>query len=173
MLDSLKRIVRDPTKTIVSGVSILLLQKNLERFSTERLSLAMQRAWRREYDPVRFFATDLNGDGAVLKINSIFVTMEHFDRRVDGEKLGGQVLPPWAEHSAHSSITYACPGGIPVSDRKHFYGFLGLLCAELLSENIPSLLFTEEKALLRNSSMLQRSLRSGQDFDPLHISSSS
>jgi hypothetical protein len=35
MLDSLKRTVRDPTKTVVSGVSILLLQKKLERFSPE------------------------------------------------------------------------------------------------------------------------------------------
>ena len=170
VLDSLKRMMR--AKTNISGVSILLLQKRFERFSTERLLLAMRRGWRQEYDPVQFFATDLEGEGAVLKVKSMFVTMQHFDRRADSQIFGNQVLPPWGEHSAYSSVAYFCPDGVaPGEQRNHFYGFLGLFCAEILSDNISALLFVDDQVLVRNNSSLQDSLRSGRNFDPVSFRS--
>jgi hypothetical protein len=121
----------------VSGVSIIFLQRRLERFTTEQLSLAMKNGWRRDHDPVTFFATTLgDGEGAVIKFNGMLITMQYFDHRLPASLLGDQELPRWAIHQAYSSITYGCPGGIPVGEiRDQFYGFLGLLCAELLNEN--------------------------------------
>jgi hypothetical protein len=46
------------------------------------------------------------------------------------------------------------------------YGFLGLLCAELLSENVLGLLFTKEHVLVRNSTSLVQELRSGNSVNP-------
>lgn len=169
--ESLKRILRKPSANDFSGVSILLLQKNIERFTTEQLSLAMKHGWRRELAPVTFFATSLgDGEGAVIKFNGMFITMQHFDHRIDSSQLGEQTLPPWATHGAYSSITYACPGGIPVGEtRDQFYAFLGLLCAELLSKNIAAILFTEEHVLIRNSAALLQELRSGNSLNPLRL----
>ena len=170
-LDSFKSLFSKPPASNVSGVTILLLQKRLERFSTEQLMLAMKRGWRREHDPVTFFATSLDGEGAVIKFNAMFITRQHCDRRIDGRQLGNQSLPAWADHAAHSSLTYACPEGIPVGEtRDTFYGFLGLFCAELLSENVSALLFTEEQVLLRNSPMLKGKLQSGNKVNPLLLS---
>jgi len=61
-----------------------------------------------------FFATSLDGEGAVIKVNAMFITMQHCDRRIDGRQLGDQSLPSWADHAAHSSLTYACPGAFPL-----------------------------------------------------------
>jgi len=170
-LDSFKSLFSKPPASNVSGVTILLLQKRLERFSTEQLMLAMKRGWRREPDPVTFFATSLDGEGAVIKFNAMFITMQHCDRRIDGRQLGNQSLPAWADHAAHSSLTYACPEGIPVGEtRDTFYGFLGLFCAKLLSENVSALLFTEEHVLLRNSPTLKMRLQSGNKVNPLLLS---
>jgi hypothetical protein len=131
----------------------------------------MERGWRREHDPVEFFATTLgDGEGAVIKFNGMFITMQHFDHRLDTSALGDQELPKWAIYGAHSSLTYACPGGIPVGEtRDQFYCFLGLLCAELLSENVLGLLFTEERALIRNHPLLVQELRSGNSVNPIRL----
>src|SRR5450631_1820298 len=96
--ETLRRVLRKPTASEVSGVSIVILQKRLERFSTDRLSLAMKQGWRREHNPVTFFATSLDGDGAVMKLNGMFITMQHFDHRLDSALLGDQDLPTWAVH---------------------------------------------------------------------------
>jgi hypothetical protein len=122
-----KRVPPNPAASHVSGVSIIFLQKRLERFTTEQLSLAMKRGWRREHDPVEFFATTLgDGEGAVIKFNGMFITMQHFDHRLDTSALGDQELPKWALYGAHSSLTYACPGVFP-SERLEisFIAFLG------------------------------------------------
>jgi hypothetical protein len=169
--ESLKRTLRKPPKTDVSGVTIIFLQKRLERFTTEQLLLAMRRGWRREHDPTTFFATSLgDGEGAVIKFNAMFITMQHFDHRLDSSVFGDQDLPVWAAHGAYSTVTYACPGGIPVGEtRDQFYAFLGLLCAELLSDNIPALFFKEEQVLLRNSAALHQELRSGNSVNPFRL----
>jgi len=169
--ERLKRILRKPPASDVSGVTIIFLQKRLERFTTERLSLAMERGWRREHNPVTFFATTLgDGEGAVIKFNAMFITMQHFDHRLDSSVLGDQDLPVWAAHGAYSTISYACPGGIPVGEtRDQFYAFLGLLCAELLSDNVLGLIFKEERVLVRNSLTLGQQLRSGNNVNPARL----
>jgi hypothetical protein len=169
--ESLKRVLRKPPKTEVSGVTIIFLQKRLERFTTEQLSLAMQRGWRREHNPGTFFAISLgDGEGAVIKFNAMFITMQHFDHRLDSSVLGDQHLPVWATHSAYSTLTYACPGGIPVAEtRNEFYAFLGLLCSELLSDNVLGLLFKDESVLVRNSIALEQELRSGNSLNPARL----
>ncbi len=155
----------------VSGVSIVLLQKRFENFTTEQLSYAMRNGWRRDHDPVTFFATSLgDGEGAVIKFNGMFITMRYFDHRLDTSALGEQELPQWAVHRAYLSITYACPGGIPMGEiRDQFYGFLGLLCAELINENVLGLLFTEEQVLIRCQASLVQELRSGSNINPARL----
>jgi hypothetical protein len=113
LLGTLRRFFekRPPAAT---GITIILLQRRIEAFSTGRLQVAMERGWRRKHDPVSFFATNLNNEGAVLKLGKMFVTVLFSDRRVDIEDLGGTELPHWADHSAHVSLSYKCPGGVPL-----------------------------------------------------------
>ena len=151
-----------------TGISILLLQKRLNRFSTEELNLAMQRGWRRAYAPQKFFACSIfDGDGAVLKVGAFFVTMQHFDRRLETKQLGDLELPKWAAHSGYSSVEYKCPTGVPEGEQRDFmYGFLALLCAELLTDNSSSIFFLEERVAIPNDSQVRDRLRSGQPLNP-------
>jgi hypothetical protein len=152
------------TKTEPSGVGILLLQKRLNRFSTEQLNSAMQRGWRRNHDTNTFFASSIfDGDGAVLKVGTFYVTMQHFNRRLEAKELGDLELPNWAVHSAYSSVEYKCPEG---EMRDKMYGFLALLCAELLNDNSSGIFFLEERVAIPNDSRLRDRLRSGQPLNP-------
>ena len=155
----------------VGGVSIVLLQKRYESFTTKRLTQAMMDGWRRNPDPVTFFATSVaDGEGAVLKLNGMFITMLFFDHRLDASALGDLELPRWAVHGAYASITYACPGGVPAGElRDLFYGLLGLLCAELMSDNVSGLFFTEEMVLLSNQPAILQELRSGNSINPARL----
>ena len=168
-MDVLNRLFRrdNPEPT---GVSILLLQKRLKRFSTEELNVAMQRGWRRAYDSQAFFASSIfDGDGAVLKVGTFYVTMRHFERRLEAEELGDLELPNWAVHSGYSSIEYKWPGGVPEGEQRDFmYGFLALLCAELLTENSSGIFFLEDRVAIPHGSQFRERLRSGQPLNP-HI----
>jgi hypothetical protein len=168
---SRKPISPKSAESQVSGVSIIFLQKQFESFTTEQLIEAMKKGWRRDPDPVTFFATSVgNGEGAVIKLNGMFITMQFFDRRLDTSSLGEQELPQWAIHQAHFSVTYVCPGGIPEGEvRDQFYGLLGLLCAELVDGNILGLFFMEEQVLLRNQPSLVQELRSGNNINPARL----
>jgi hypothetical protein len=167
MTAMLERLFRKQ-KSEPTGVSLLLLQKRLMRFSTEELNSAMQRGWRRSHDSQRFFALSIfEGDGAVLKVGTSYVTMRHFDRRLERAELGEIELPNWAVHSAYSSIEYKCPGGIPEGDEHDkMYGFLALLCAELITDQSSSVFFLEERIAIPNCSQLRQRLRSGQPLNP-------
>jgi hypothetical protein len=158
-------------ESAVSGVSIVFLQKRYESFTTVQLSQAMKRGWKREHDPGKFFATSVgDGEGAVLKLNQMFITMRFFNRRLDTSELGERELPEWAAHGAYCSVTYACRGGVPVREiRDQFYSLLGLLSAELIDENVVGLLFTEERVLIRNQSALVQELRSGVTINPTRL----
>jgi hypothetical protein len=154
-------------KPVASGLTIMLLQHRLERFSTERLQVAMERGWRRQHDPVSFFATSLDGEGAILKLGKMFITMLYSDRRVGKRELGFRELPLWADHSAHVAVMYKCPGGIPEGEmREQIYGLLGLLAAELLDKNVSAILFLDEQIVLPNTRGLGQSLRSGGPKNP-------
>jgi len=142
----LKRLLWKDKKE-ATGVNILLLQKRLVRFSTEQLNAAMQRGWRRSYDPQKFFACSIfDGDGAVLKVGTFFVTMRNFDRRLERKELGDFELPNWAVHLGYSSVEYKCQGGVPKGElRDNIYGFLALLCAELLTDQSSGIFFLETR----------------------------
>lgn len=164
MLERLfKKAEPEPT-----GVSILLLQNRLNRFSTEELNSAMQRGWRRNYDSQKFFASSIfDGDGAVLKIGTFYVTMRHFDRRLEAKELGDMELPRWAAHSAYTTIEYKCPEGVPQGEsRDMMYGFLALVCAELLTDNSSGIFFLEERVAIQNQPRLRDRLRSGLPLNP-------
>jgi hypothetical protein len=149
-----------------SGVSIVLLQKQLERFSTDRLNTAMQLGWRREHDKQRFFAVSIfDGEAALLKLGSAYFTLRHFDRQLNSNELGKVQLPGWAVHGAHSSVGYRCPGGVPRGElRDGMYRLLGLLCAELITPQTAGLFFPEERCLFENTSDLCERLRSGNSL---------
>jgi hypothetical protein len=157
-----------------TGISIILLQRRVEAFSTERLQAAMERGWRRKHDPVTFFATNLDNEGAVLKLGKMFVTMLFEDRRVGMDDLGTTELPSWAAHAAHASLSYKCPGGVPAGEvREKLYAWLALIAAELLDANISGLLFVEERILVPNRPGLAAALRSGQPLNPASLLESS
>lgn len=169
LLGTLKRFFekRPPAAT---GITIILLQRRIEAFSTERLQAAMERGWRRKHHPVSFFATNLDDEGAVLKLGKMFITMLFSDRRVGADELGTKELPHWAEHSAHASLSYKCPGGIAAGkERDKLYALLGLLAAELLDGNVSGLLFVDEQILVPNTPELATSLRSGYPQNPVDL----
>src|SRR5580658_9226212 len=116
----------------------------------------MQSGWRRTYDDQKFFACSIfDGDGAVLKVGTFYVTMQHFDRRLESKELGDLELPKWAVHSAYSSVEYKCPEGVPEGEmRDKMYGFLVLLCAELLTENISCIFFLDQWRRIASTSAL-------------------
>ena len=130
----------------------------------------MERGWRRKHDSVSFFATNLNNEGAVLKLGKMLVTVLFSDRRVGIEDLGDTELPHWADHSAHVSLSYKCPGGVPAGEeRGKLYALLGLLAVELLDANIPGLFFVDEQILIPNTPELAADLRSGQPQNPASL----
>ncbi len=170
-VDSLKNLFRKPTPK-VSGISILFLQKRLERFTSEQLSLAMQRGWRKPYHPTNFYGmSTFDGEGGLLKYNAMFFPFQHFERRVDAASFGDSEIPQWAVHNAHTSFGYACPGGIPEGEiRDKMYCLLGLFCAELLGDNTQALLFLEDRVVVRYDAWLVNELRSGKMWNPVQLS---
>jgi hypothetical protein len=169
-LDLLKSIFRKRSPE-VSGISILFLQKKLERFTDDQLSQAMQRAWRKPYDSTKFFGISMfDGEGGLLKYNAMFFTMQHFDRRVDAAVLSDAEMPSWASHNAYTLFGYSCPGGIPEGETRDKLNYLlGLFCIELLGENTQALLFREEGVVLRYDLWLQQELRSRKGWDPRQL----
>jgi hypothetical protein len=155
----------------VSGLTIMLLQRRIERYSDERLNLAMQRAWQRSYNEKSFFAISMfDGDGAVIRAGRVFMMMQHHQRRIGDTELGEQELPDWAEHSAHSVLSCKCPGGFPERQQREFvYGVLGRLCAELMDANISGLLFLDEGVLVPNTALVLQRLRLTKDIDPVAL----
>jgi len=163
----LKNLMRKP-KPEVSGITIFFLQKKLERFSDEQLSMAMQRAWRKPYDSTNFYGmSTFDGEGGLLKYNAMFFTFQHFDRRIDASYFGDREIPQWAEHNAYTSFGYKCPGGIPQGKvRAKMHLLLGCLCAELLGKNTSALFFVEDCVLLRYDTVIKRRLRSKPEWNP-------
>jgi hypothetical protein len=168
--DALKNLFRKSTPE-VSGISIFFLQKKLERFTDDRLSLAMQRGWRKEYDSTNFYGmSTFDGEGGLLKYNAMFFPLQHFDRRVDTSYFGNREMPRWAVHNAYTSFGYKCPGGIPPGElRNKVHCLLGLFCAELLNDNTSALLFVEDNVLLRYDSSLVKLLRSTPKWNPAQL----
>jgi hypothetical protein len=119
---------------------------------------------------VSFFATNLDDEGAVLKLGKMFITMLFSDRRVGTDELGARELPHWAEHSltlpCHTSVLAGFP---PERNGTSFYALLGLLAAELLDSNVSGLLFVDEQILIPNTPKLSANLRSGYPQNPVAL----
>lgn len=144
----------------------MLLQRRLERFTTERLNNAMREGWKRPIADGTFFATNLDGDGAVLKFNATFYTIQHADRHLGQEELGELSLPGWVKHSGFSSLRAALPGGIPDDLLPTMYGFLGLIVAQLMSNDTVGLFFKEAGTFVPNTEALRTRLQSAEHFTP-------
>jgi len=56
----------------------------------------MREGWRRPIADGTFFATNLDGEGAVLKVNATFDTIHHNDRHLGHDELGKRSIPEWA-----------------------------------------------------------------------------
>ena len=168
MWKPLHHFFKRSSKEAVSGITIFILQKKLQRFTNEELSHAMQRAWGRTYDATRFYGmSTFDGEGGLLKMNDMFFTMQHFDRKVDGSVLNGRELPLWAEHAAYTSFGYSCRGGIPPGKVRDQLGWLiGRLCAELLGQNTAALLFKEANILVPFTPAFDQKLRAEPGHNP-------
>jgi len=155
----------------VSGIGIVFLQRPMDHFSTERLNEAMQKGWRKKYDEQKFYAVSIFDDeGAVIKFKNLYFTILHVDRWLDSKELGDHALPVWAIHGGHSRLEYKCPGGIPPGEvRWKMYGFMGLLCAKLLTPQTVGLFFTEERVLVQITPDLCNQLRSGRPLNPVTL----
>jgi hypothetical protein len=158
----------EPTPT-ASGITVMLLQSRLERFTTERLNNAMRLGWREPIVDGSFFATDLSGEGAVLKVNSTFYTITHNDRRLGGDELGKRSIPDWAMHGGFSALRAAFPGGIPDDMLPMTYGFLGLILAQLMTTETMGLFFLETGTFVPNSDELRTRLQSAENFTPSQL----
>ena len=170
--ESLKKHFRKAAPE-VSGISVFFLQKRLERFTSDQLSLAMQRGRHKPYDATNFYGmSTFDGEGGLLKYNAMFFTFQHFDRRVDTASFGDNEIPQWAAHNAYTSFGYACPGGIPEGDlRDKMFCLLGLICAELLGHNTRALLFVEDRVMIPYDAWLVNEFRQGKKWNPKQLSS--
>ena len=147
----------------------MLLQSRLERFTTERLNTAMQKGWGKPIVDGSFFATDLGGESAILKMNSTFYTITHNERRLGFDELGERNIPEWAMHGGFSALRAAFPGGIPDDSLPLFYGFLGLILAQLISADTVGLFFLEASTFVPNSEDLRTRLQSAENFTPSQL----
>lgn len=76
-------------------------------------------------------------------------------------------LPQWAIHSGYTSVEYKCPEGVPKGDsRDMMYGFLALVCAELMTDNNSGIFFLDERVAIQNQPRLRDRLRSGLPLNP-------
>lgn len=168
MWNPLQLLTRSSKKPDVSGITIFFLQSRPQTFSDEELSLAMQRAWGRKYDETNFYGVStFDGEGGLLKLNDMFFTMQHFERRVDASFFPQRELPFWADHSAYTKFQYACPGGLPAGRTRNQFGWLmGRFAAELLGKNTVALLFTEAGVLVPFTPTFDQTLRAEPGKNP-------
>ncbi len=153
------------------GIEISLLQRSPERYSRERLQAAMQRAWKRKIDPQTFLAVTTQG-GALLKVDSAYITMLHTQDRLEADEYIAGSMPGWAGHNGTARIGYKAVGGIaPGAERENLYGFLGLFCAEVLDKNIAGIYFLDERVFVPNHPLVVERLRTGTPYHPAALTS--
>ncbi|HEY3929013.1 MAG TPA: hypothetical protein VGL89_11600 [Candidatus Koribacter sp.] len=154
---------------IPSGLSVLLLQRKLSKFSTVELNRAMQRAWRQKHDPTHFCAYPGNElDCPLLKAFGEIFKITYSAKPLDPETLNLE-LPPWGFHTSYTMVQYDCPRLPEDSERKKMYCLLGLLCHELITDETAGFYFSQERVFARNTMKLQFMLASGRPFDPLEL----
>ncbi|SNT21805.1 hypothetical protein SAMN05421770_105222 [Granulicella rosea] len=151
------------------GLTLCLLQRRLERYTTERLNAAMQAAWGRAYDRTTFFGMNLDDENGLIKFNELYIPIYYHEHRLGAEELGASSLPGWADHSAFSRIDFVPGGeGLPTSEARHaFCGFIGLLAVELANELTTAFFYKEDGVFLRRDRLTREMiLASDKSFDP-------
>jgi hypothetical protein len=135
-----KQVNRSPS---ASGIRIYLLQDRAKRFTTEELNKAMQAAWHRPYDPVTFFATAIDSQGALLKMGDAYYPIIYSDYPLASEHLGELEVPLWAGHHATTRFSAEFPGGVGSEQAPQLYWLLGVIIAQLASSSTKALFFQE------------------------------
>jgi len=150
------------------GLTLCLLQRRLERYTTERLNAAMQAAWGREYDRSTFFGMNLDDENGLIKVDELYIPIYYHERRLDSEELGSYSPPGWADHSAFSRIHFVPGGeGLPTAEERHrFCGYVGLLAVELANDATTSYFFQEDGVFLRRDRMTRALLAADASFNP-------
>jgi hypothetical protein len=142
------------------GARLLLLQRHVERFSAARLDRAMQQAWNKEYDPKEFFSVAIpHHQDAVLHAFGAEISVRHSDYALDWKHLGHGSLPFWAEHTGFSTLEYRCAKAPDDASRLRMYRGLGMLSAELASQQTAGFCFPLEQILLPHSEAVMHSFR--------------
>jgi hypothetical protein len=153
-----------------TGVCIFLAQRHLQRFTDAQLDRAMQDAWHKEYDSEQFFSVAIPQEhGAIIHAFGAEIAVRHFDYPLDWKRLGDGPLPFWAEHKAFTVLDYKCPEEPDDAGRLRLYRGLGMLAAELASEDTAAFLFPLEQVLLPNSVDVLAALRARGPLSPFEL----
>ena len=156
------------------GLNVCLLQRKLQRYSTEQLNTAMQAAWHRPHDPDKFFGTSLDNEHGLIKFSDFYIPIYFQDRRLNNDELHGLTLPVWANHCAFCQISFTPGGeGLPtIEDRHQFTGVVSLLCLELATEMTTSFYFIEDRAFVPKDHLTKEAILQSNSFDPSSVASS-
>lgn len=153
-----------------TSVSIILAQRKLDRFSDAQLDRAMQDAWHKDYDPQEFFSVAIPQEhGGVIHAFGTEISVDHFDYPLDWSRLGDGELPFWAQHEGFSVLDYKWDGEPDPATRFRLYRGLGMLVAELASEDTAAFFFPVEQVLLPNSAAVSEALRAKGPLDPMRL----
>jgi hypothetical protein len=151
-------------------VSLILAQRKLDRFSDAQLDRAMQHAWHKDYDPKEFFSVAIPQEhGAIVHAFGTEISVSHYDYPLDWSRLGDGKLPFWAQHEAFSVLDYKWDNDPDATTRSRLYRGLGLLAAELASEDTAAFLFPAEQILLPNSAAVSEAFRGKGPLDPIKL----
>ncbi len=165
------RVLAPKRRRSPEGVRVLLLQRQVERFSAARIDRAMQHAWKKEYDPQQFFSVAIPHDaGAVLHAFGAEIAIRHSEYALDWKAVGhDEALPFWAAHAGFSTLDYRCEKAPEDPTRLRMYRGLGMLAAELASEQTAGFFFPHEQVLLPHSEEVVDAFRDRGPLDPFDL----
>jgi len=166
----LRGLFKRKPKRRTTGVSLFLVQRQLDRFSDAHLDRAMQDAWHKEYDAKEFFSVAIPQEhGAIIHAFGSEISVRHFDYQLDWKRLGDGPLPFWAAHTAFTVLDYRCPDEPDDMNRLRLYRGLAMLASELASENTAGFLFPLEQVLLPNSEDVIKAFRARGPLNPFDL----
>jgi hypothetical protein len=155
------------------GLNVCILQRKLERFSSDRLNAAIQAAWHRPYNADSFFGMNLDDEHGLIKAMGMFIPVYYEDRRLDDRDVNGLTIPTWADHTAFCKISFVTGDGLRTSEDRHkFAGAVALLCLELSNEATTSFFFMEDLAFVARDRLTKQTIFECEPFDPRRIASS-
>jgi len=155
------------------SLNVCILQRKLERFSSDRLNSAIQAAWHRPYDASSFFGISLDDEHGLIKAMGMFIPVYYRDRRLDDRELHGMTIPEWADHTAFCQISFVTQGGLTTTaDRHKFTGVVALLCLELSSDATTTFFFIEDGTFIAKDRLTKQVIFEYEAFDPRRIASS-